>query len=600
VRRISDRVVFGHARLSIIDLSDNSNQPFLVDDRYWLTYNGEIFNYLELRAELEALGVAFDTVGDTEVLIRAYAEWGPTCVSRFNGMWAFAIFDSLTGELFASRDRFGVKPFNYAIVDGQFLFASEIKALLSYAPELAVPDCGMIANFCRTSVGAQHGQTWFKAVMRLQPGHNLTINAAGALRIWRYWDYPRERCGGIEFEAARVRYAALFEDAVRVRMRSDVPLGITLSAGVDSNSIAYLMQAIDPAPHHSFTARFNDENFTQTGTLFRDGKQKIDESTVARRVAKELGLEAHVIDTDYGNLVSELTRIVWHLESGNSAPAVIPLMQLLAEARKRLTVVLDGQGADELLAGYVANALLPTIVDLVRAGRWREAWTGLQEYLKTYTLSAVMLLALRRASNRWPVITYIQQRIQGLDSVYGPRLRDHPRLADFPCLDDRRGETAVDRTLREQHSGGLVNLLHYGDAISMANGLEARMPFLDHRLVEFVWSLPSDYKLRLGVGKYIHREAMRGRVDDAILNDRVKHGFSTPISNEFRGQKAEVLQALDVLFSTRCLERGIFERRGLEKLISDHRSGRRDHGPLLFRLLSTELWFRNFIDGKAA
>jgi asparagine synthase (glutamine-hydrolysing) len=597
---IDDRVMFGHARLSIIDLSDESNQPFLIDGRYWLTYNGEIFNYLELRAELEAAGVRFRTAGDTEVLVRAYEHWGADCVSRFNGMWAFAIYDTETGEVFASRDRFGIKPFNYAVVDGQLLFASEIKAMLHYAPGLAVPHYGMIANFCRTSVGAQHEQTWFKAVKRLQPGHNLTVDASGEIRTWRYWDYPREPAGDPGFEAARDRYAALFEDAVRIRMRSDVPLGITLSAGVDSNSIAYVMQAVDPAPHHSFTARFQDENFTTAATIYKDSTRAVDESVVARRVAGELGLEAHVVDTDYGDLVSELKRIVWHLESGNSSPAVIPLMQLLGEARKRLTVVLDGQGADELLAGYVANVLFPAIGDQVKAGRWRDAWSGLREYLKSYTLRALVLLAARRASNRLPVITRVQQRVQGLEAVYGPLLRGLPRLADYPPLDPMPRETGAARALREQHAGGLVNLLHYGDAVSMANSLEARMPFLDHRLVEFVWPLPDDYKLRMGVGKYVHREAMRGRVDDAILDDHIKHGFSTPISNEFRGNESHALEAIEVLLSERCLSRGVFERRGLEALLAEHRAGKRDHGPLLFRLLSTELWFRAFIDADAS
>lgn len=598
--RIADGAMFGHGRLSIIDLSDDSNQPFLLDDRYWLTYNGEIFNYLELREELEGLGARFRTAGDVEVLLRAYAQWGSDCVDRFNGMWAFAIYDRIERTLFASRDRFGIKPFNYAVHDRQLLFGSEIKALLHYAPALAQPNYGPIASFCRTSVGAQHEQTWFRDVRRLQPGCNLLVDANGAIRVSRYWDYPRERGTDIDFETARARYSELFEDAVRLRMRSDVPLGITLSSGVDSNSIAYAMQAIDPAPHHSFTARFRDEEgLVQDASIYQDGSRRIDESVVASAVARQLGLEAHIVDTDYSDFVGRLGQIVYHLESGNSSPAVIPLMQLLEQARKHLTVVMDGQGADELLAGYISAVLWPAERDLIAEGRLGNAWRGLAEYLKTYTLKSAVLLGIRQASNHLPLVSRVQQRLQGLDAIYGPRLRDQKILADFPDRDSVPGEKALSRRLREQHTGGLVNLLHYGDAISMANSLEARMPFLDHRLVEFVWPLPGDYKVRLGLGKYIHREAMRGLVDDSILDERTKYGFTTPIGQQFRKDYPTGAGPLAFLRSERCLSRGLFESAGLEALIAEHLSGRKDHGTLLFRLLSVELWFRIFVDDQA-
>lgn len=597
--RVADGVAFGHARLSIIDLSDESNQPFQISDRYWLIYNGEIFNYLELRGELEALGAVFQTSGDTEVLLRAYIQWGEDCVSRFNGMWAFAIYDRAEQTLFASRDRFGIKPFNYAVHDGQFLFASEIKSLLHYAPALAEPDYRAIANYCRTSVGAQHEQSWFRDVRRLQPGHNLAIGADGAMRLWRYWDYPVGK-SDIGFDEARRQYADLFEDAVRLRMRSDVPLGITLSSGVDSNSIASVMQVLDPAPHHSFTARFEDaEGLAQDGAIYQDSSRRIDESVVARAVAERLGLDAHIVDTDYTDFVGRLGQIIYHLESGNSSPAVIPLMQLLGEARKRLTVVLDGQGADELLAGYISAVIWPAERDLVMSGRVRKAWRGLRRYLKTYTLRSLLTLAARQASNDLPWISRLQQRLRGLDAIYGPRLRDQAPLADFPPLKPVAGEEALARRLREQHSGGLVNLLHYGDAISMANSLEARMPFLDHRLVEFTWPLPGDFKVELGVGKYIHRQAMRGLVDDGILDETTKYGFTTPIDQQFRKPYMGGEGPLDMLLGARCLARGLFDAGGLKALVEDHRTGRKDHGTLLFRLLSVELWFRIFIDGEA-
>lgn len=596
-QRIDEAALFGHTRLSIIDLSDCSNQPFEILDRYWLTYNGEIFNYLELREELIALGAEFRTDGDVEVVVQAYAQWGAECVKRFNGMWAFAIYDAREQTLFCSRDRFGIKPFNYAIDADRLLFASEIKAIVAYEPKLIEPDYEVIANFCRTSVGAQHDRTWFREVRRLAPGCNLTVRH-GKIAIERYWNYPVTNRTGPGFDQAREEYAALFRDAVRLRMRSDVPLGITLSAGVDSNSIAYAMHAEDPSPHYCFTARFKaEEGLVQDAGIYVDAGKPIDEAVSAREVAGELNLNSQVVDTEYGDVVGALTKIIYHLESGNSAPAVLPLMQLLARARQHVTVVMDGQGADELLAGYITMFLWPSHLDLIQAGRLREAWASLRQYRKTYTFKTSALMALRYLGNAMPLLITVHQRMSGASRIYGPKLKGRRRMADWPDLPVQGRETPLGRQLRHLHSGGLVNLLHYGDAISMANSLEARMPFLDHRLVEYVWPLPADFKLKLGVGKHLHREAMRGLVPDWILDNRLKYGFTTPIGNQFRKDDPDGQGPLAVLLSERCLSRGLFDRTGLEALVATHRSGRRDHGPLLFRLLSTELWFRRFVDG---
>lgn len=590
--RVSEKILFGHTRLSIIDLSDQSTQPFTLDDRYWLIYNGEIFNYLELRAELEGFGVKFKTEGDVEVLLRAYIHWGAECVSRLNGMWAFAVYDVIEGTLFASRDRFGIKPFNYVLHNGQFIFSSEIKAILHYVPELAEPNYRAIANFCRASVGAQHSETWFAKIRRLQPGCNLSLTTNGELKVWRYWDYPPAKAENMSVEDARREYSKLFEDAVRLRMRSDVPLGITLSSGVDSTSIASVMQKIDPSPHHSFTARFSDND----GSFDNADPGRVDESVVAASVARKLGLDAHFVNTDYADFVSELSRIIYHLESGNSSPAVIPLMQVLKKAREHLVVVLDGQGADELLGGYVSAVIAPAAADLIARGQFSNALISLKAYCKTYTLRGAALLVVRQATNYFPAVSRLQQRAQGFDRVYGPLLTGHVPLADFPKRRAVRGEGRLGRRLREQHSGGLINLLHYGDALSMANSIEARMPFLDHRLVEYVWPLPDDYKVRLGVGKSLHREAMRGLVDSVILDDHAKLGFPTPIAEQFRKEFDPGSGPVDILLSDRSAERGLFNPKEIKRLVAEHRSRRKDHGTLLFRLLSAELWFRVFID----
>lgn len=590
-RRLDSDTILGHTRLSIIDLRDENNQPLCILDRYWIVFNGEIFNYVELRKELENLGARFRTNGDTEVLLYAYAFWGAECVSRFNGMWAFAIYDTEERVLFCSRDRFGAKPFNYTIHKGQFLFASEIKAMLSYLPELARPELNAIANYCRTSVGAQNTQSWFEDIHRLAPGHNLIIRN-GHIRTLRYWHYPTDTDRDGSFDSARERYADLFKDAVRLRMRSDVPLGITLSSGIDSSSIAYAMHELDSKPHHCFTASYRQEDRSTTERSIYKQQFDIDEESAARATANSLDLIPHSVQTDYGDLICSLERITYFLESGNSSPSTIPLMQLLEYASKHVTVILDGQGADELLGGYIVSTIWPAVADLVARGRTQEALLSLQQFSNSYSLSYATKMLIRHLSNDLKVISRVHHQFSGIDRVFAPELRKYTRWKDYADLPGEGDTSFLGKLLLNQHAGGLINLLHYGDALSMANGLETRMPFLDYRLVEFAWRLPSEFKVNNSVSKYVHREAMRHLVPDHILDQKLKLGFNTPISQKFRDQP----QILDVLTEQRCVERGLFEPRGVKALVDDHRTGRRDRGPLLFRLLSTELWFRCFID----
>jgi asparagine synthase (glutamine-hydrolysing) len=600
VRRYGDRALLGHVRLSIIDLASESNQPMVANGHYHIVYNGEIFNYLELRAELVQAGAHFVTRSDTEVLVQAYAHWGEKCVQRFNGMWAFAILDTRSGKLFCSRDRFGEKPFYWTLRDGQFLFASEIKALLAYDPELAQADYGSIENFCRRSIGAQHENTWFRDIRRLAPGHNATL-CDGHMKVERYWRYPTQAERDLKEPEAVERYRTLFDDSVRLRLRSDVPLGVTLSSGVDSASIACTMQAQAPTRHHCFTAAFDPSGYQKTEyASYSKNVSLIDEAVVASRLAEEIGLDPHRVDTDYGDVVSSLSEVLRHLESGNSSPAVLPLMQVMREARRHVKVVLEGQGADELLGGYIVSALWPAIADEVRAGRMTSAIRSLRGFLEGHAIGYSVKIALRNASNSLPQLLLLHQRAAGIDAVFSGPLRDNARRKDYPDLPGEGGGGALSRLLLHQHSGGLVNLLHYGDAVSMAHGVESRNPFLDYRLVELVWGLPSRVKVRDGVGKHLHREAMRGRVPAYILDQKAKFGFTTPIAQQFKsvpGSSAGTHdRPADVLLSPRCTDRGLFDRTALDALLRAHREGQADHGNLLFRLLSVELWHREFID----
>lgn len=589
-------VLLGHTRLSIIDLDDRSNQPMGLFNRFWIVYNGEVFNYIELKQELEDLGHRFVTESDTEVVLTAYVQWGGQCVERFNGMWAFAIYDRIDKILFCSRDRFGEKPFYYALSNGLFIFSSEIKAIIAYQPNLVVPDYNSISNFCRTSVGSQHSKSWFRDVLRLQPGHNLLIRN-NKLNLTRYWDYPFREASKRSFVDLREEYLYLFRDSVRIRLRSDVPLGLTLSSGIDSSSIACVMHGIDPKPHHFFSSYFDVEHeFKGSSDVYKNSVGPINEAKDAQRLAEELGQNFHGVSTSYFGLPDQLVHIVYHIESGNSSPAIIPLMQLYALAKKHVTVVLEGQGADELLGGYITNNIWPAISELIIAGKLSDALKSYLCFSETYTLTYSVKIILRILSNRFPFLSIAHQKLHNIDKVFGPLLQNYQRVPDYPPLQHQGASSILSRVLQGQHSGGLVNLLHYGDALSMAHGLENRMPFMDYRLVEFVWGLPSEVKIKLGVGKYLHREAMRGLVPDRILDQNVKFGFNTPIADQFICRKGQRSESVDILLSQRCLGRGLFDAQGVKSLLNDHWSGRRNHGPLLFRLLMTELWFRTFVD----
>lgn len=592
--------VLSHARLSIIDLSDEASQPFTVNDRFSVIFNGEIFNYKEIREDLKKVGHSFRTGSDTEVLLHSYMEWGESCVQRFNGMWAFAILDRSEKVLFCSRDRFGEKPFNYAISGDTFVFASEVKAILRYGAVLARPNARSIANYIRTSLGAQLEDTWFDGVFRLAPGMNLTIRS-GRIHTSRFWHYPDPAEKIMPFGETCEHYRALFEDSVRLRLRSDVPLGITLSGGIDSSSIACVMQEISGARHHAYTMGFDSRDYRERELSVYAGRRvDIDESVRARRLASLLNLESVVLNNDYSGLVHHLHELIWHLESGNSSPAALPLYHLMKRAKADVSVVLEGQGADELMGGYITRMLVPAIQDVLREGAWREALSHVREYKKSHSLQYAALMYIRDSSNDWRWLGSAYRRQAGVESLLGSEFRNTDCLLDFPSFARNVKGSMVTRALTRQHSGGLVNLLHYGDSVSMAHGVESRNPFLDHRLVEFVWPLPAKYKVSNGVGKSLHRKALEGKVPDFILEDKAKIGFTTPIGSRFKEEESgDEVSPVGVLLSRRCLTRGVFEARGLRRILDEHFSGKREHGNLLYRLLSVELWFRRFVDAAA-
>lgn len=593
---IDNHLELGHLRLSIVDLKPESNQPFFSPcKQYVIVFNGEIYNYVELRDQLKNIGYSFKTESDTEVLLTSYIEWGENCVTKFNGDWAFAIYDLANEKLFCSRDRFGVKPFNYAVVDGSLIFSSEIKSILSYYNSLKQPNYNVIANFCRTSVGAQHEETWFKDIFRLQPAHNL-IYCKGEIKKYRYWSYPTQTNSQISFEEAKNTYKELFIDAVKIRMRSDVPVGTTLSSGIDSNSIVFTLRSFHKEKHHTFTACFDSAEYDKLEKkVYVSNDMKIDESVVVRKYTKDIGLTTHFIESSYDSFVSDLKRVIYHLESGHSSTAILPLMQVMEYANDYVTVVLEGQGADEML-GYQQKHFISTLIESIKNLRFSVALNIYKKTTKIYSFSYAFKMYIRYLSNDFTILNRIYEFSSGINKVFTKKLRIKKRMSDTPVNKELRFDCSLNKELYRQHAGGLGNLLHYGDAISMANSLESRLPFMDFRLVELSFSLPWNFKIHEDLTKYIHREAMKGVLPEEILNSALKFGFNTPVSQFFKKDNKLSISPLDILLSEKCLSRGLFNKEMLLSIINEHDSSKKNHSTFLYRLLTVELWFQVFID----
>ena len=587
---IPNKIELAHLRLSIIDLSKENNQPFISScKKYVIVFNGEIYNYVEIRKELESLGHKFRTKGDTEVLLNSYIEWGDSCVSKFNGDWAFAIYNIKENTLFCSRDRFGVKPFNYAIFEDQFIFSSEIKSILNYIPVLRRPNYNVIANFCRNSLGAQIEETWFHGIKRLLPAHNL-IWKDGEIVIKKYWNYPLESYEHITPDEAINTYRELFLNAVKLRMRSDVPVGTTLSSGLDSSSIVSVLRSFYGKNHKTFTAIFGDDAFRQSEKTSFRGNIAMDEGELVKKLAHDLNLDAHLIKIDNNKFVNDLSQIIYYLESGHSSYATIPLSKILGYAKKHVTVVLEGQGADELLGGYILNVFPFILYEHLKKGNFAQLIKEFCLFRKNYSVSYSLKLLIRLLNYDW--VERLYQKFNKYDKLYGPLLKNYKRIKDYPLTPPKFSEK-LNKELFKAHSGGLVNLLHYGDAISMSKSMESRLPYMDVNLIEYVFKLPFAYKVHNGMAKYIHRISMENIVPEYVLKNPLKFGFNTPLSRYFEIVKNG---PISILLSPKCINRGIFNKEGLQNLINQHLKKSKDHSIVLFRLLSVELWFRTFID----
>ncbi|NAS11519.1 asparagine synthase (glutamine-hydrolyzing) [Poritiphilus flavus] len=572
---VDDYLGLAHTRLSILDLSDCANQPFEKLGLY-LVFNGEVFNYVELREELSENGYNFSTRSDTEVVITAYHFWGEDCVSHFNGMWAFAIYDPEKDVLFCSRDRFGIKPFYYVEYEGDFLFSSEIKSILHYYPSLKRPNYNAISAFCRESAGGENVETWFKDIFRLPPAHSLSIKE-GKIDLIRYWDFPTSVDKTKDYESFYSEYKSLFQDAIRIRLRSDVPLGATMSSGLDSTSIVSTVDKNFDQRIKAYTASFPEEIY--------------DEFQIVSELLNCFCFEPNQVLIEYDSFLCDMNKLIYHLESGHASPAIFPLSKINAEATKKLTVILEGQGADELLAGYLDSVFIDYLLDLFKSLRFKKIYKEIKLFKKNWSLKTAVLLFGR---NHMPeFLKKMYRKKQGTEAVFSGHLKKYSsESTKVPKIKAVAGETRLHRILRKQHKSELVNLLFYGDAVSMMHSLESRLPFMDYRLVELVFKMPNCYLINEGYGKFIHRKIAEEVLPRSVTHERSKNGFRSPVERAFK----EDQEVEDILLGDALEARNIFDKKVLKDLLTKTRNEEQDYSRVLFRILSVELWFRTFID----
>ncbi len=513
---------FGHRRLAIIDCTAAGHQPMTdAAGTSWLVYNGEIYNYIELRAELEAKGHVFQTRSDTEVILAAYAEWGRACLGRFNGMWAFCLWDRRRGELFCARDRFGVKPLYYRSDGSTFTFASEIKALLESSPESPRVNDATAYDYLAFDLLDHTPETMLAGILQLAPGHWLTFDGGGRLTVQRYYRLPYTTASGPCDEAHIARlgaeYRELLMDAVRLRLRTDVPLGSCLSGGLDSSAIVCAMNKLLGTPaggglgQRTVTAAYEDP--------------RVDERRFAEQVVAVTGAQAEYTFPQTADVWDELLTLIWHQDEPGASISMYGQWCVMRAARRcGITVMLDGQGADELFAGYTTYQPI-FLKELLRRGCFMEFRKELVATAARIGQSPWRLAAKAAEVLYDPLRRHLPAPPRRLALLNGELARAHRHRTWHHA---RPTGSLQARLWADQLRFSLPQLLRYEDRNSMAFSVETRLPFLDYRLVEWAFAQAPCVKLHRGWSKYVARVGAADLCPASIVWRTDKIGFAAP------------------------------------------------------------------------
>jgi asparagine synthase (glutamine-hydrolysing) len=580
---VKDGVGLGMRRLSIIDLAGGHQPVFNEDRTVWVVYNGEIYNFPELRKELEGRGHNFYTHTDTEVIVHLYEEMGADCVQKLRGMFAFALYDERNRRLLLARDRLGKKPLHYALSQGRLLFGSEIKTILSVAPELAELNSDALLQYFYFGY-IPDPATAFTPIQKLPPGHVLEFEA-GKIKVRQYWDLPEygtytpaseEEC----LEELEHRLA----EAVRIRLIADVPLGAMLSGGTDSSVVVALMARASSRPVKTFSIGFRHADFN--------------EAPYARMVAEKFGTEHHelILEPDVRETIETLTH---SLEEPFGDSSMLPTYYISCLARKHVTVALSGDGGDEAFAGYERYRM--HLQD--RSHDWIPQWAG-----RMYRRGIHPFIPYKVPGRSLAYSISLPWQDRYTEGVsFQPFQREMALLSeDFvgtaqplklfrEYLDSAPSHDPLGRVLYLDSKTYLPgDILTKVDRMSMLTSLEARVPMLDHVFLEWVTSLTSEWKMRGGSQKYILRKlAERVGVPKEVLY-RPKQGFALPLGHWMRNELKDLI--LNVMLDPVTLQRGYFNPSGIRRLLDEHFQGRRDHSARIWRLFMFELWHRNFLE----
>ncbi len=568
-----------HRRLSIIDLSPGGHEPMSSSDgRLVITFNGEIYNYIELREELKSLGHAFHTGSDVEVLLEAYLEWGTDCLSRLNGMWSFALWDG--EKLFCSRDRLGIKPLYHHWDGERFLFCSEPKGILAFEGVDRTPDERALYYFLARDWTDFDEFTFFTSIRSLLPGHAMVVDRNGP-RTWRYWEVTADTAPAPAEAHAVEELQRLFRDSIRLHLRSDVPVGTCLSGGLDSSAVV------------AVSALESVRSLTAFSVGYSEGG-KFDERRYAREVAAAAGAPLRETEPDGSDLPRTLEALAFHQDEPAAGMGVYSQWHVMRlAAREPVKVLLDGQGGDELFAGY-HRYYWTALLDLFRAGRMAE-WASLLKYVAVDLGHGWARTLVRSFAPALPPALLVagQRRFgQGKDRVLAPDFERRRR--DFVTEPPRRfGSLLNDQLYYDITLRFLPSLLRYEDRNSMAWSIEARVPFLDHRLVEFACRLPFDLKIHGRSTKYVARKAFEPWVPASVSARRDKMGYETPTDAWLRGPQRGLIEEL--LLTGPCLERGYLHPAETHAQVERFLKGA-PLGLQVWRWLHLEMWFRTFVD----
>jgi asparagine synthase (glutamine-hydrolysing) len=593
------RAGLAHARLSIIDLSPAAHQPMAsADGTVWITYNGEVYNFAEIRQELDALGYSFRCRSDTEVIVNGWHAWGPKIFSRLRGMFALAIWDRRSQHLILARDRLGKKPLYYAATTTAFLFGSEIKALLTWPGVPRTADLSAIDRYLTLGY-VLAPDTAFAGIRKLPAAHYLVVEARadrnlGAPELVRYWRLPEPRATRRHRRTSDLKRELVgrLEEAVRLRLISDVPLGAFLSGGVDSSAVVATMARVGSGTVKTFSIGFSAKEY--------------DETRYARMVAERYATDHQelVVEPD---AVAVLPRLVWHYGEPFADPSAVPTYYVSELARQEVKVALNGDGGDECFLGYRRYKAMRYVSWLDGMPSWSRAelarLLGLapltaQQRFKIPRIRGVLQAPKQQPGRRY-AFTLAPFTDEDKEDCYSRTMRDQLGRSALDLLDPYFAEAdslVAGANWADIHTYLPDDLMVKVDVASMAHGLEARSPLLDHVLMEWAVGLPEQVKMARGVTKSLFKSAMEPYLPAELLY-RPKMGFSCPVDHWFRNEIKEL--AYDTLLSQSARQRGLFRPDYVQRLLDEHCSLTRDHHARLWALLMLELWFRMWIDAPA-